>query len=97
MTKFSKTTLTVSVGALAIAASFAVSATPAAAGWHGHGYGGGLAVGLLGAVIVGSAIASQPTYYAAPVYCGCRGHRHVVRKPVHNRHGRVVGFRRIVY
>jgi hypothetical protein len=97
MTKFSKTTLTASIGALAIAASFAVSATPAAAGWHGHGFGGGLGVGLLGAAIVGSAIASQPTYYATPVYCGCRHVRHVVRKPVYNRYGNVVGFRRIAY
>jgi hypothetical protein len=93
MTKFSKTTLTASIGALAIAASFAVSATPAAAGWHGHGYGygGGLAVGLLGAAIVGSAIASQPTYYATPVYCGCR---HVHRRVIH-RHSAFVGHRRV--
>jgi hypothetical protein len=92
MTKFSKTTLTASIGALAIAASFAVSATPAAAGWHGHGYGGGLAVGLLGAAIVGGAIvASQPTY-AAPVYGGgCE----LQRRPVYNRFGDVIGFRRI--
>jgi hypothetical protein len=95
MTKFSKTTLTASIGAMAIAATFAVTATPAAAGWHG-GYGGGLAAGLLGAAIVGSAIASQPTYYATPVYCGCHV-RHIVRKPVYNRFGQVVGFRRIVY
>jgi hypothetical protein len=92
MTKFSKTTLTASIGALAIAASFAATATPAAAGWHGHhGYGGGLAVGLLGAAIVGGAIAaSQPTY-AAPVYGGCE----LRRQPVYNRFGDVIGFRRV--
>lgn len=92
MTKFSKTTLTASIGALAIVASFAVSATPAAAGWHGHrGVGAGLAVGLLGAAIVGGAIAaSQPTY-AAPVYGGCE----LRRRPVYNRFGDVIGFRRI--
>jgi hypothetical protein len=95
MNTFSKTALTASVGALAIAATFAVSATPAAAGWHGHG--GGLAAGLLGAAIVGTAIAASQPAYATPVYCGCRGHRHVVRKPVYNRYGQVVGFRRIVY
>ncbi|MDB5533765.1 MAG: hypothetical protein JWO28_2080, partial [Hyphomicrobiales bacterium] len=39
MSTISKKTLTASIGALAIAASFAVTATPAAAGWHGHGYG----------------------------------------------------------
>jgi len=54
MTKFSKTTLTASVGALAIAASFAVSATPAAAGWHGHGYGYGIGAGLLGIARAGN-------------------------------------------
>jgi len=96
MNTFSKTALTASVGALAIAATFAVSATPAAAGWHGHGYGGGLAAGLLGAAIVGTAIAASQPAYATPVYCGCHV-RHVVRKPVYNRFGQVVGFRRIVY
>ena len=80
-----------SVGALAIAASFAVSATPAAAGWHGHGYGYGIGAGLLGAAIIGGAIAaSQPTY-AAPVYGGCE----LRRRPVYNRFGEVIGLRRI--
>jgi hypothetical protein len=94
MTKFSKTTLTASIGALAIAASFAVSATPAAAGWHGHGYGygGGLAAGLLGAAIVGGAIASSQPTSAAPLYDGgCE----LQRRPVYNRFGDVIGFRRI--
>ncbi|MDB5553551.1 MAG: hypothetical protein JWL86_3535 [Rhizobium sp.] len=94
MTKFSKTTLTASIGALAIAASFAVSATPAAAGWHGHGYGygGGIAAGLLGAAIVGGAIASSQPTYAAPVYGGCE----LRRRPIVNRFGEVVGYRRPV-
>ncbi|MDF2115701.1 hypothetical protein PY365_08980 [Roseiarcaceae bacterium H3SJ34-1] len=92
MSTISKKTLAASVGALAIAASFAVTATPAAAGWHGHhGYGGGLAVGLLGAAIVGGAIAASQPAYAAPVYGGCE----LRRQPVYNRFGDVIGFRRV--
>jgi hypothetical protein len=89
MNMISKKTLVASVGALAIAASFAATATPAAAGWHGHhGFGGGLGVGLLGAAIVGGAIAaSQPSY----AYGGCE----LRRQPVYNRFGDVIGFRRV--
>ena len=92
MNTISKKTVAASIGALAIAASFAVTATPAAAGWHGHGhgfgYGGGLAVGLLGAAVIGGAIAaSQPSY----AYGGCE----LRRRPVYNRFGDVIGFRRI--
>jgi hypothetical protein len=91
MNTISKKTIAASVGALAIAASFAVTATPAAAGWHGHGYGGGLAVGLLGAAIVGGAIAASQPSYAAPIYGGCE----LRRQPVYNGFGDVIGFRRV--
>ncbi|MBN9081167.1 MAG: hypothetical protein J0I16_06680 [Rhizobiales bacterium] len=77
-----------------MAATFAAS-TPASAGWkHHHGYGGGLAVGLLGAAIVGGAIAASQPAYAAPAYGygGCE----IRQRPIYNAWGDVVGYRRPV-
>ena len=35
--------------------------------WHGHGHGGaGVAAGILGGMILGGIIASQPYYYGPP-------------------------------
>ncbi|HEV2575236.1 hypothetical protein [Methylocella sp. CPCC 101449] len=87
----SKKTLAATAGALALAATFAAS-TPASAGWkHHHGYGGGLAVGLLGAAIVGGAIAAsqQPAY-------GYGGGCEIRQRPIYNAWGDVVGYRRPV-
>ncbi|MDH7797381.1 MULTISPECIES: hypothetical protein [unclassified Beijerinckia] len=92
----SKKTLAATTGALALAATFALSSTPASAGWkhHGYGYGGGLAVGLLGAAIVGGAIAASQPAYAAPAYGygGCE----LRQRPIYNSWGEVVGYRRPV-
>ncbi|MDH7795569.1 MULTISPECIES: hypothetical protein [unclassified Beijerinckia] len=86
-----KKTFAATVGALALAATFAVSSTPASAGWKHHGYGGGLAVGLLGAAIVGGAIAAAQPAYAAPAYdCELR------QRPIYNSWGEVIGYRRPV-
>jgi hypothetical protein len=93
MNIISKKTLIATIGAVALAATFAVSSTPASAGWHGHrgaGIGLGIGAGLLGAAIVGSAIASSRPAYAAPVYGGgCE----IQRRPIRNGWGEVVGFR----
>ncbi len=87
----SRKTLAATAGALALAATFAVSSTPASAGWkYHHHHGGALAVGLLGAAIVGGAIASQSAY-AAPAY-GCE----IRQRPIYNAWGDVVGYRRPV-
>ncbi|MDT2021674.1 hypothetical protein [Methylocella sp. CPCC 101449] len=88
----SRKTLAATAGALALAATFAVSSTPASAGWkHHHGYGGGLAVGLLGAALVGGAIAASQPAYAAPAYdCEIR------QRPIYNAWGDVIGYRRPV-
>ena len=92
MNTMSGKTVTASLGALVVAASLAATSAPAAAkGWHGHGYGGGLAVGLLGAAIIGGAFAASQPSYAEPVYGGCE----IRRLPIRNGWGQVVGFRRV--
>ncbi|HEV2570393.1 MAG TPA: hypothetical protein VGU72_01560 [Beijerinckiaceae bacterium] len=92
MNAISKKTFTATLGALALAATFAVSSTPASAGWKHHHHGG-LAVGLLGAAIVGGAIAASQSSYAAPAYgYGCE----LRQRPIYNAWGDVVGYRRPV-
>jgi hypothetical protein len=93
MNIISKKTLTATIGAIAFAAAFAASSAPASAGWHGNrGLGIGLGVGLLGAAIVGGAIASSQPTYAAPAY-GYGGGCEIQRRPIRNGWGEVVGFR----
>ena len=88
-----KKTLAASAGALALAATFTFSSTPASAGWkHHHHFGGGLAVGLLGAAIVGGAIAASQPAYGYGYGGGCE----IRQRPIYNAWGEVVGYRRPV-
>jgi hypothetical protein len=93
-----KRTLTALVGAAAVAGSLAVSVSDAAA-QHRHrgwGWGPGVAAGILGGAIIGSAIiASRPRGYVVyegygqPVqYAGC----YWAAQPVYDPYGRVVGY-----
>jgi hypothetical protein len=100
-------TISGAVAALALTATVAASATPAAADWRGHrgGWGGGhrggaIAAGVIGGLALGALAAGStrayaaPTYYAPayePVYGGC------VREdqPTYNRWGRFIGYRAV--
>ena len=93
MTTFSKKTLTGALGALALAATMAASASPAEAKW---GRNAALFGGLAGGAIIAGTIASNA--YAAPVY----GHGPAYvsscwreKRPVTNRWGEIVGYRSV--
>ncbi|MBX9738849.1 MAG: hypothetical protein K2X62_02190 [Beijerinckiaceae bacterium] len=89
------------LAALGIAATVAVSATPASADWRGHrggwgghhrGWGGPVAAGVIGGLALG-AIAGNRYYgpsYAQPVYGGdC----YRQDRPTYDRWGRFIGYR----
>ncbi|MCC6887208.1 MAG: hypothetical protein IT536_01515 [Hyphomicrobiales bacterium] len=93
-----KRTMAALVGAAAIAGTLAVSVSDANAQWRrgGWGWGPGIAAGIIGGAIIGSAIvASRPRGYVVyegygqPVrYAGC----YWAAEPVYDRFGRVVGY-----
>lgn len=99
MTRIRKT-LTGAVAALALGATVAASATPAAADWRGYhhrGNGGAVAAGVIGGLALGAlaagAATAAPRYYApayaAPVYDSCYRRD----EPTYDRWGRFVGYR----
>ncbi|WP_316166206.1 MULTISPECIES: hypothetical protein [unclassified Bradyrhizobium] len=73
--------------ALAVTGSIAATSTPAAAnGFHHHHWGWGVGAGLVGAAVVGSAIAaSNDGYYYGGGYRYCRW------VPQYNVYGQYVG------
>ena len=80
--------ITASIAALTMGVAVAASSTPAAAWHHHHGWGGGALVGGLAAgALLGGAIAANQGYG----YGGC----YLTRRPVVNRWGNVVGYRRV--
>lgn len=81
---------TLAVAALAITGSIAASTQAAHAGPKGKMIG----AGLLGAAVVGTAIAAS----TAPVYAhGYPSHRHCALKPQYNVFGHFVGHARVCY
>jgi hypothetical protein len=100
-------TLTGAVAALALGATVAASATPAAADWRGHHggrNGGAIAAGVigglaLGALAAGSAYGSPRYYtpsYATPVYAGpSYGDCYTQDQPAYDRWGRFRGYRQV--
>ena len=84
MKKFVASTL----AALTVAGTLLAAAAPAEAGWrHRRGWhGGAVAAGVVGALALGAIAASA----AQPVYA-CS----IERRPVYNRWGDVVGWRRV--
>ena len=91
MSIFSKKTLVAAVGALTLGAGIAATSSPAAAwGIHHHhhrGWGPGLGIGL--GLAVGGALAASS--YRGPAYYDC----YFERRPVYNRFGHLVGYKRI--
>ncbi len=98
---------TIAVSSLAGLALLAAAAAPAQAGWHGGwrhgGWGGPAALGLFGGLAAGAIIASQsrPAYYGNYGYSGYSGYSgdygdcYLERKPVVNRYGYIVGYRKV--
>ena len=80
--------ITATLAALTLGATVAATSTPAAAWGHRHyGWGGGALVGGLAAgALLGGVIAAN----SAPYYGSC----YLARRPVFNRWGDVVGYRR---
>ncbi len=90
MNLISKKAITASLGALTLAVGMAAASAPASAGWkHHHGWRGpalGIGVGLA----LGGALAAS-RYHGGYYYNDC----YIERRPVFNRHGQVVGHRRV--
>lgn len=94
--------LTTGAAALALGLAVAAVSTPAEAQWrrgYRGGWGPGIAAGVVGGALLGSALAARPyyggayydPYYAAPVYGGCWRER----RPVYDRWGNFRGYRLI--
>ena len=82
-----KKLVTATVAALTIGATIALSAAPAEAKFGRKGaFFGGLAAGLVGAAIVGSA---AHAHHGGPVYSDCWREK----RPVYNRWGEFRGYR----
>jgi hypothetical protein len=72
------------LAALTAAGSIAATATPAEAHGFHHGWGWGVGAGLVGAAIVGSAIAADDGYYYG-------GYRHCRWAPQFDIYGNYIG------
>lgn len=97
-------TLTGAIAALALGATVAATATPAAADWRGHhrgGNGGAIAAGVIGALALGAiAAGSSRNYYApsyaTPAYSGAGyGDCYLQDQPAYDRWGRFRGYRQV--
>jgi hypothetical protein len=100
-------TLTGAIAALALGATVAATATPAAAGWRGHrhgGNGGAIAAGVIGALALGALAAGSSRNYYAPSYAtpayaggygGGYGDCYLQDQPAYDRWGRFRGYRQV--
>jgi len=97
-------TLTGAITALALGATVAATATPAAADWRGYhhrGNGGAIAAGVIGGLALGAlAAGSARSYYApaygAPAYVGAGyGDCYLQDQPAYDRWGRFRGYRQV--
>jgi hypothetical protein len=90
MNLFTRKTITAAVGALTVAATIVATAAPAEAQWRGRGGYGWRGPALVGGLALGALAAGA---YAAPAYGygGC----YITRRPVVNRWGDVVAYRRV--
>ncbi|RFB79472.1 hypothetical protein DYH55_11075 [Methylovirgula sp. 4M-Z18] len=73
-----------------------MSATPAAAWWRHGGWGWGgpaIAAGVLGGLVVGSAIANSRPYYGPGPGYYYDGPCHPARTPVYDGYGNFAGYR----
>ncbi|WP_257167815.1 hypothetical protein [Bradyrhizobium sp. SRS-191] len=76
----------IALTALAVTGSVATTSTPAAAGGYHHHWGWGVGAGLIGAAVVGSAIAASNDGYS---YGG--GYRYCRWVPQYDIYGQYVG------
>ncbi|MGJ4939876.1 hypothetical protein ACQR1W_04830 [Bradyrhizobium sp. HKCCYLS1011] len=74
----------ITLAALAVTGSIAATATPAEAHGFHHHWGWGVGAGLIGAAVVGSAIAAEDGYYYT-------GYRHCRWVPQYDAFGRYIG------
>ncbi len=91
-----RTTLTATLSALALAGTLLTSAAPAQAGpWHHHHHGGAIAAGVIGGLALGALAASAAArpVYVAPVAYAPTCYR--ARQPVTDAFGNVLYFRRV--
>ncbi|MDB5545696.1 MAG: uncharacterized protein JWO64_2845 [Hyphomicrobiales bacterium] len=98
-------TLTGAIAALALGASVAATATPAAADWRGHrhgGNGGAVAAGVIGALALGALAAGSARNYYEPSYAtpayvggGYGGDCYLQNQPAYDRWGRFRGYRQV--
>ena len=90
-----RTTLTATLSALALAGTLLTGAAPAQAGpWHHHHHGGAIAAGVIGGLALGAlaASAAQPVY-AAPVYAGPACYR--AKQPVTDVFGNILYYQTV--
>ena len=101
MSILSKRAITGAIGALTLAATMAATIVPADAQWRGRGYrGGGYGHGygwrgpaLVGGLALGALALGAANANSAPYYDGAECY--LERRPVVNRAGYVIGYRRV--